>query len=89
MSTPIAPELAFGQDAQMTKNDEISGRILDGEKPVATVRNSEVFADTTGEKVGFIREGFVCDVKGQRLVSLNDLSSGKALSENIQKLLKL
>ena len=73
----------------MSKNDEISGRILDGEKPVATVRNGEVFADTTGEKVGFIRDGFVCGLKGQRLVSLDELSSGQALSEKIQKLLKL
>lgn len=89
MRTPIAPELPVGQDRSMSNNDEISGRILDGDKPVATVKHGEVFADATGEKVGFIRERFVCGLKGQRLFSLADLSSGQPLPEKIQKLLKL
>lgn len=72
------------------QHDPITGLILDGDKPVATVRNGEVFAQCDGDKVGYIRNGFLYSMAGEHLASMYALgSSGQALSVRVQKLLKL
>lgn len=70
------------------KNDAVSGIIVDGTRPVAMIRNGEVFAGAD-ERVGFVRSGHICALNGERLASMQALISGYALSERAQKLLKL
>jgi hypothetical protein len=70
--------------------DPITGLLMDGDRTVATIRNGEVFAQSAGEKVGYIRKGILYSMAGECLASMDALgSTGEALSARVQKLLKL
>jgi hypothetical protein len=73
----------------MSKNNAISGHILDGEKPVATVKHGEVFADATGEKVGFIREGLCAASKVSASSRLTILVPAKLFPKKYRSYSKL
>lgn len=63
---------------------------MEGDRTVATIRNGEVFAGSDVERVGYIRNGFLYSTAGECLASMDTLgSTGEALSERVQNLLKL
>jgi transcriptional regulator with XRE-family HTH domain len=71
------------------KSDATSGVIYDDKKPVAVIRNGEVFSDTTGRKIAVVRAGELFDAHtGQRLGSLALLGGeGTPLPSEFRKLL--
>lgn len=61
--------------SRLGKNDSIDGLIVDSEKPIAKIVNGEVLSIATGEKVGFMRGGYLCSLEGERLASFDALNS--------------
>jgi hypothetical protein len=73
-----------------SERDALNGVLVYDDMPVATLNNGEVFLHSSGEKVAYVKRGFLYGINGELLASIEALTAeGQALSEREEKLLKL